>query len=298
MGCCGFLGGLAPLVVISTFSPTFMPSSHPTLRPSPLPSPQPTLHPSPLPTSRPNPVHHHHSSTQSSMDFRMWFLVPFWTALAAGVVMALRNYLHRIKEEEQRARNEKAAGLCQQNLRLIAESKAGDATRQRWDELAWGIETLEKVQEFFKRRMRAGQGRKLTLRHASKVINISALHGFRSSTRNVGDANMNPHVAAHASNKDTFLFHGAPEASMANIQVEGLSMRFANVGMLGRGIYGAPDPRKSAQYCGQQLPVNGKFLLICRFNLSGAQYARNSLYDEYCVDDASKVTVLWLLKVE
>ena len=77
--------------------------------------------------------------------------------------------------------------------------------------------------------------------------------------------------------------------------LEGLSMRSANDGMLGRGIYGAPDPRKSA-LCGQQR--NGTFFLVCRFNLSGAEYAVNTVFDEYCVFEDSDVAVLWLLKVE
>ena len=39
--------------------------------------------------------------------------------------------------------------------------------------------------------------------------------------------------------------------------------------MLGKGLYGAPDPRKSLQFCRSQ----DKFMFICRFNLSGAQHA-------------------------
>ena len=74
-------------------------------------------------------------------------------------------------------------------------------------------------------------------------------------------------------------------------------MRFAADGMLGRGLYGAPDPRKSLEYCGNG--TNGKFMFICRFNLSGAGTAGPSTgrrFDEFCVFDESNVVVLWLLK--
>ena len=70
--------------------------------------------------------------------------------------------------------------------------------------------------------------------------------------------------------------------------------------MLGRGIYGAPDPRKSIHYC----KTDEKYMFICRFNLSSAQHDgpstphRNSVYDEFCVDDERHVVVLWMLKLE
>ena len=72
--------------------------------------------------------------------------------------------------------------------------------------------------------------------------------------------------------------------------------------MLGAGLYGAPDPRKSASYAGKH--SMGKFLFICRFNLSCAEHAgpdtnhKNEIYHEYCTPDESKVVVLWQLKVE
>ena len=65
--------------------------------------------------------------------------------------------------------------------------------------------------------------------------------------------------------------------------------------MLGRGLYGAPDPRKSLQYCRSA----NKFMFICRYNLaSPAQHAgpstqhRNSIFDEFCVYDERRVVVL------
>ena len=104
--------------------------------------------------------------------------------------------------------------------------------------------------------------------------------------------------------KDTFLFHGCPPDAMTNISAEGLQLKFVgkNGTMLGAGLYGAPDPRKSASYAGKH--SMGKFLFICRFNLSGAEHAgpdtkhKNEIYHEYCTPDESKVVVLWQLKVE
>ena len=73
-----------------------------------------------------------------------------------------------------------------------------------------------------------------------------------------------------------------------------------SLGMLGLGLYGAPDPRKSLNYCGKS---RNKFMFICRFNLSGAQHAgpgtrhRNTIFDEFCVYDERHVVVLWMLKL-
>ena len=86
---------------------------------------------------------------------------------------------------------------------------------------------------------------------------------------------------------------------MTNVQAMG-SIVFAN-GMLGRGLYGAPDPRKSLQYCKDS--AHGKFMFVCRFNLSAAKRAgpdtahRNSIFDEFCVYDERHVVVLWMLKL-
>ena len=78
-------------------------------------------------------------------------------------------------------------------------------------------------------------------------------------------------------------------------------MRYAAQGMLGCGLYGAPDPRKSKSYCGNSR--HGSFMFLCRFNLSGARHAgpatphQNSVFDEFCVYDERHVVVLWMLKV-
>ena len=79
-------------------------------------------------------------------------------------------------------------------------------------------------------------------------------------------------------------------------------MGFAAQGMLGRGIYGAPDPRKSLQYCRNS--KHGNFMFVCRFNMSCAKHAgpstphRNSQFDEFCVYDDNHLVVLWMLKLE
>ena len=95
----------------------------------------------------------------------------------------------------------------------------------------------------------------------------------------------------------------------ANIQATGLLLSHAANGMLGRGLYGAPDPRKSAQYCGMAastVPIrgsrgadlqSGKFMFICRFNVSNARYHQNQTFDEFCVYDERHVVVLWMLKL-
>ena len=72
--------------------------------------------------------------------------------------------------------------------------------------------------------------------------------------------------------------------------------------MLGKGLYGAPDPRKSLGYCGKGC-TNGSFMFVCRFNLAGAAFAGlitphpNTTFDEFCVFDEARVVVLWMLKL-
>ena len=62
---------------------------------------------------------------------------------------------------------------------------------------------------------------------------------------------------------------------------------------------GAPDPRKSLQYCRSP----NKFIFIARYNLSAAQHAgprtqhRNTLFDELCVYDEKHIVVLWMVKL-
>ena len=74
----------------------------------------------------------------------------------------------------------------------------------------------------------------------------------------------------------------------------------ANGSMLGAGLYGAPDPRKSVTYCRGSL---GDFIFICRFNISQATHAgpqthhKNHVFEEFCVFKEPDVVVLWMLKL-
>ena len=69
----------------------------------------------------------------------------------------------------------------------------------------------------------------------------------------------------------------------------------------GRGNPPAPDPRKSLQYCKDS--SHGKFMFVCRYNLSHAKRAgpdtshRNTVFDEFCVFDERHVVVLWMVKL-
>ena len=78
-------------------------------------------------------------------------------------------------------------------------------------------------------------------------------------------------------------------------------MSFAANGMLGHGLYGAPDPRKSQNYCKNS--ANGNFMFVCRYNLSNAEHAgpdthhRNKIFHEFAVKDERRVVVLWMIKV-
>ena len=113
-------------------------------------------------------------------------------------------------------------------------------------------------------------------------------------------------MTAFGAGGDTLLFHGCSQEAATNIQADGLKLSFAAQGMLGTGLYGAPDPRKSLQYCrgGGQ----GKFMFICRFNLGKRgtkppQHAgpstshRNTTFDEFCIYDERNVVVLWMIKL-
>ena len=80
----------------------------------------------------------------------------------------------------------------------------------------------------------------------------------------------------------------------------GLLLSFAAQGMLGKGLYGAPDPRSRSSNAniGQH-----KFMFVCRYSLAGAQHAgpstqhRNTLFDEFCVYREAQVVVLWAVKL-
>jgi len=199
---------------------------------------------------------------------------------------------------------------------LMRQSDSGLARAQQWEEmvsamaaqaqegglwprLAQGIETEAELQKFFTRRqVGTAGGRALHIASAVKVVNNAALAAF-TSTRTL---TLNP-LKAHKDKNgaDTFLFHGCPQEAATNIQSDGLKMGYAANGMLGKGLYGAPDPRKSEQFCKNS--ANGKFMFVCRFNMKHAQHAgpetkhRNTIFDEFCIYDERQVVVLWMLKL-
>ena len=45
---------------------------------------------------------------------------------------------------------------------------------------------------------------------------------------------------------DTLLFHGCSQEAATNVMATGLLLSFAAQGMLGKGLYGAPDPQVAA----------------------------------------------------
>lgn len=160
----------------------------------------------------------------------------------------------------------------------------------RWLTLASSWNTEQAVRELFERRCQ----------HTLQVESVTAVHHGASlnafSAGNLG-GNADPPIAHSYSQcqTDALLFHGTNEANVANIMAGGLKLKFAKAGMLGAGIYGAPDPRKANQYvpAGQ----HGRFMFLCRFNTTGGRNQQNVLFTEYCVYDESKVVVLWMLKV-
>ena len=160
----------------------------------------------------------------------------------------------------------------------------------RWLTLAGSWNTEQAVRELFERRCQ----------HTLQVESVTAVHHGASlnafSAGNLG-GDADPPIAHSYSQcqTDALLFHGTNEANVANIMAGGLKLKFAKAGMLGAGIYGAPDPRKANQYvpAGQ----HGRFMFLCRFNTIGGRIHQNVLFTEYCVYDESKVVVLWMLKV-
>ena len=179
---------------------------------------------------------------------------------------------------------------------MSAMSAQATALGGLWPQLARGIETEAELQSFFNKRQENTKGGKLLhIASAVKVINNASLHAFV--------ANRNLHkdpLKAHRTG-DAYIFHGCPQEIAINIQADGLKIGYAANGMLGRGLYGAPDPRKSQQFCKNS--PHGKFMFVCRFNLKQAQHAgpstnhRNTIFDEFCVYDEKHVVVLWMLKL-
>ena len=139
-------------------------------------------------------------------------------------------------------------------------------------QLAEGVETEDKLRAFFRQRQDTAKStdKKLKITRCVKIDNEDLLHRFISTGH---QPEPDPQVA-HRKSGETFLFHGSPEELNPNIQAEGLKMSFAGTShgtMLGHGIYGAPDPRKSLQYCKDS--THGKFMFVCRYNLSQAKRA-------------------------
>ena len=158
-----------------------------------------------------------------------------------------------------------------------AELPAVDATRRtRVDSpavepegLAWAnwaeeVQTRQQARDFFNRRqIRSDGGPKLRIQKIVKVVNDETLSSFQST----GSFNINP-LQAHQQHRDTLLFHGCRNASGPNIQADGLLLKYASGGLLGSGLYGAPDPRKSANY--GERSSEEKFMFICRFRLDAS----------------------------
>jgi hypothetical protein len=174
-----------------------------------------------------------------------------------------------------------------------------------WADLAGALDTDEQVVRFFQRRQRQAHRGEPRLRIFSivRVENRARLQAFHRGH----DVHLRP-ADAHRQGTDTWLFHGCSREAASNIQAEGLLLRFARQdGMLGQGLYGAPNPRKSWHDCllGPAGVGDLALLFVCRFSLAApVRHAgprtphRNSLYDEYCVYAEDRVVVLWMLKVE
>jgi hypothetical protein len=214
---------------------------------------------------------------------------------AASKVLAAEQAKEAAEAEAQTVKQQAAAAL--QIAKRQASIAVGDDVKI-WNELAVGLLTEAELQQFFDRRQdsQGVTGRLQIARGtALKVMNPDQLRAFRSA----GCVSVRPnHMLGHG---DSFLFHGCPQVIAPNIQSEGLRMKYAANGMLGIGLYGAPDPRKSSQYCEKQgvKNPNGNFMFICRFNLKvNTKHYKNKLFQEFCVYDDSQVVVLWMVKLE
>jgi hypothetical protein len=207
----------------------------------------------------------------------------------------------KCQRQESLAAQQAVAAMHQHQVILAAQQAAAavPGDQQRWITLAENVATERDLQAFFHRRQtEARRGApELKIDSMLKVMNRTKLTRFVSA----GHCDVNP-LTALTRRGDTLLFHGCPESAVANIQAEGLSIRFAGNGMLGVGLYGAPDPRKSEAYCRNS--QNGKFMFVCRYNLSAARNAgpqtthRNTVFNEYCVNDERHVVALWLIKLK
>ena len=167
-----------------------------------------------------------------------------------------------------------------------------------WMELAEGLTTEEALKAFFKKRQPSMTPGGTTvppikIKEAIRVINDKRIKEFKRA----GGFVLNTEHAA-SQQRDTLLFHGCSPEAAANVQAEGLLLKFASAGLLGTGLYGAPDPRKSATYASSI--DGGKFLFVCRFNLAGAkhgQFSGSHKFHEYLTTEEAKVVVLWMIKI-
>ena len=222
--------------------------------------------------------------------------------------MAANRVVEQAKAEQHLARERLAEAEAEQHracARLVEMRRQQQVLRNQlsagcsarlFRSLSSEVSDLDAVKELFARRQRqAIDGcARLSIQSIVKVENLETLSRFQSS----GSFRINP-IEAHRAKCDTLLFHGCPDAVAANIQAIGLSLQHAGNGMLGRGIYGAPDPRKSLGYSRS----TDKFMFICRFNLFSSQHAGpdtrhpNHSFHEFCVYDERHVVVLWMIKL-
>lgn len=206
----------------------------------------------------------------------------------------------RLAAREQQLRDEQTRARAMQEEAAAQRARAEEAQRRAmtthslWTTLVGGVDTDRAVTKFFNRRQ---GGRQLRILEVVKVENRRKLESFSSA----GDCDLNIQTARQNRRSDTLLFHGCSPEAAPNIQSTGLlvpgtgGVSVAHGSMMGNGIYGAPDPRKSMQYVGNG---RNKFLFICRFNLSRHRYTQNKTFDEFCVFDQRHVVVLWMLKIE
>ena len=164
-----------------------------------------------------------------------------------------------------------------------------------WMQLAEGITSVDALHAFFTKRQPTIAGKPpIIIQEAIRVVNDNRLKAFKRSV----EFNIRPELAANTQG-DTLLFHGCSPDAATNIQAEGLLMKFVGKHgrLLGVGLYGAPDPRKSISYCGPPSAI-GRFLFVCRFNLAGASHGKpDGTYHEYATFDEAKVVVLWMIKL-
>ena len=60
-------------------------------------------------------------------------------------------------------------------------------------------------------------------------------------------------------------------------------------GMLGGGVYFAPNPQKSTNYSPDHK------MLLCRVNLQGSKYAQNQIFEEYCIYDVIQALPMYVI---